>query len=67
MLALQLRKLALGLLLLPLSMGLSAASFVIQDIRLDGLQRISPGTVFNYLPVAIGGAQLPPLGLRGTG
>ncbi|MCG3146372.1 MAG: Outer membrane protein assembly factor BamA [Gammaproteobacteria bacterium] len=31
-----------------------ADSFVIQDIRLKGLARISPGTVFNYLPVKVG-------------
>lgn len=31
-----------------------AESFVIRDIRVDGLQRISAGTVFNYLPVKIG-------------
>ena len=29
-------------------------SFVIKDIRLEGLQRISPGTVFNYLPLQVG-------------
>lgn len=29
-------------------------TFVVRDIRVDGLQRISPGTVFNYLPVKIG-------------
>ena len=28
-------------------------SFVIEDIYVEGLQRISPGTVFNYLPVDI--------------
>jgi len=28
--------------------------FVISDIRIDGLQRISPGTVFTYLPVEQG-------------
>ena len=28
--------------------------FVIADIRVEGLQRISAGTVFNYLPVKIG-------------
>lgn len=28
--------------------------FVVQDIRVEGLQRISAGTVFNYLPVGIG-------------
>lgn len=31
-----------------------AASFVVQDIRLKGLTRIAPGTVFNYLPVKVG-------------
>jgi len=28
--------------------------FVVSDIRVDGLQRISPGTVFNYMPVKVG-------------
>lgn len=28
--------------------------FEITDIRVEGLQRISPGTVFNYLPVKVG-------------
>jgi len=30
------------------------SSFEVSDIRLEGLQRISIGTVFNYLPVRIG-------------
>ncbi len=29
-------------------------TFVVQDIRIEGLQRISPGTVFNYLPFKTG-------------
>ena len=29
-------------------------NFVVRDIRLEGLQRISAGTVFNYLPVKVG-------------
>lgn len=29
-------------------------SFRVEDIRLEGLQRISVGTVFNYLPVKVG-------------
>ncbi len=29
-------------------------NFVIQDIRTEGLQRISAGTIFNYLPLKIG-------------
>lgn len=28
--------------------------FVVKDIRLEGLQRISAGTVFNYLPIHVG-------------
>jgi outer membrane protein insertion porin family len=28
--------------------------FVVGDIRLEGLQRISAGTVFNYLPIKVG-------------
>ena len=29
-------------------------SFTIEDIRIEGLQRVAPGTVFNYLPVKVG-------------
>ena len=32
----------------------AAQSIVVRDIRVEGLQRISEGTVFNYLPVNIG-------------
>jgi outer membrane protein insertion porin family len=28
--------------------------FVVKDIRVEGIQRIEPGTVFNYLPVKVG-------------
>src|SRR5438105_7022589 len=31
-----------------------AADFVVGDIRVEGLQRVSEGTVYNYLPVNIG-------------
>jgi len=34
--------------------NLHAAELVIKDIRVEGLQRISAGTVFNHLPVKIG-------------
>jgi outer membrane protein insertion porin family len=30
------------------------ATFVVTDIRVEGLQRVSEGTVYNYLPVNIG-------------
>lgn len=32
----------------------AAQEFVIQDIRVEGLERITPGTVFNYLPMQVG-------------
>ncbi|WP_293762740.1 outer membrane protein assembly factor BamA [uncultured Aquitalea sp.] len=32
----------------------AAEPFVIKDIRVEGLQRTEPGTVFNYLPVKVG-------------
>lgn len=37
-----------------MSASQAAETFVIKDIRVEGLQRISAGTVFNYLPVKIG-------------
>jgi outer membrane protein insertion porin family len=40
-------------LLLPLA-ALAANDFVVRDMRVEGLQRISEGTVFNYLPINIG-------------
>ncbi|MCH9693710.1 MAG: outer membrane protein assembly factor BamA, partial [Gammaproteobacteria bacterium] len=41
------------LLLLPLT-TLAASEFVVKDMRVEGLQRISEGTVFNYLPINVG-------------
>jgi outer membrane protein insertion porin family len=54
-LATLLRSLAAGLCLAPgavLAQG--SAEFTVGDIRVEGLQRISEGTVYNYLPVNIG-------------
>jgi outer membrane protein insertion porin family len=34
--------------------NLYAATFTVEDIRVEGIQRIAAGTVFNYLPVKIG-------------
>jgi outer membrane protein insertion porin family len=34
--------------------AIAAEPFVVRDIRLEGLQRISAGTVFNYLPIKVG-------------
>lgn len=32
----------------------AAEDFIIEDIRVEGLQRLTPGTVFNYLPMKVG-------------
>ncbi len=37
-----------------LALPLRAEVFTISDIRLQGLQRVSPGTVFNLLPINVG-------------
>ena len=42
-----------GSLVLP-SLANAAAPFVVKDIRVEGLQRVEPGTVFSYLPVKVG-------------
>ncbi|WP_260292894.1 outer membrane protein assembly factor BamA [Sedimenticola hydrogenitrophicus] len=47
-------RLLLTLIILVLPQLAFSDTFVVKDIRVDGLQRISPGTVFNYLPVKIG-------------
>jgi outer membrane protein insertion porin family len=39
---------------LPSAPGRTTEEFVVGDIRLEGLQRISEGTVYNYLPINIG-------------
>ena len=48
------RYLFVGLISLLLAAPVLAQSFVVKDIRVEGLQRISAGTVFNYLPVKPG-------------
>ena len=40
-------------LLLPVA-TFAQSDFVVRDMRVEGLQRISEGTVFNYLPINIG-------------
>jgi outer membrane protein insertion porin family len=42
------------LLLVAPGMAVAQSSFVVRDMRVEGLQRISEGTVFNYLPINIG-------------
>ena len=47
---------ALAVMLPSAGMAQSPAqdSFVVRDMRVEGLQRISEGTVFNYLPINVG-------------
>ena len=51
------RFIAQGLIFFALGLSLNASaadSFVVKDIRVEGLQRVEPGTVFSYLPVQVG-------------
>jgi len=48
------RRLVPLMVLLILARAGLASEFRISDIRIEGLQRISAGTVFNYLPVHVG-------------
>ncbi len=48
------RHLIFCLVLLTAATGSLAKGFVVRDIQVEGLQRISAGTVFNYLPVQVG-------------
>ncbi|MBW8067909.1 MAG: outer membrane protein assembly factor BamA, partial [Ferrovum sp.] len=36
------------------SLALALAPITIQDIRVEGAQRIEPGTIFSYLPLKVG-------------
>src|SRR6185437_11040167 len=40
-----------GLALSPQATGPSESDFTVGDIKVEGLQRISEGTVYNYLPI----------------
>jgi outer membrane protein insertion porin family len=46
--------LILTILCIAMPFPLVAEAFEVKDIRIEGLQRISAGTVFNYLPVKVG-------------
>lgn len=48
------RPLVVFLLLMVVSLPALAEVFKISDIRVEGLQRIAPGTVFTYMPVQVG-------------
>lgn len=47
-------QLALVLLLSCASRAAAIETFVIKDIRVEGIQRIEAGTIFSYLPVKVG-------------
>ena len=49
------------LLLALFSLSASAQTFTVEEIRVDGLQRISEGTVFSFLPVEVGQKMTPSL------
>ncbi len=56
---LQLKRLFFPVRIFLLSLLLSGVAqafepFTVLDIRVEGLQRISAGTVFNYLPIKVG-------------
>lgn len=51
----------IALLLLVFSVTVSAQTFPVEEIRVDGLQRISEGTVFSFLPVSVGQQMTPAL------
>jgi len=51
----------LPLLLALFSLSASAQTFTVDEIRVDGLQRISEGTVFSFLPVEVGQRLTPAL------
>ena len=48
------RSLVFVLLCLVVQSALAFDTFVIKDIKINGLQRITLGTAFNYLPIKVG-------------
>lgn len=48
------RIVCLALIWLWTGVALAFAPFVVKDIRVEGLQRITRGTVYNYLPLKVG-------------
>ena len=45
---------ACGVLLAAPSFAQEGPDFTVGDIRVEGLQRVTEGTVYNYLPINIG-------------
>lgn len=42
------------MLMIVAASSFAADPFIVDDIRVEGLERISPGAVFNYLPISVG-------------
>ncbi|NBB94055.1 MAG: outer membrane protein assembly factor BamA [Gammaproteobacteria bacterium] len=55
------KRLCLLLMLLAASATASAETFRIGDIRVDGLQRLSEGSIFSYVPLEVGDRLTPSL------
>jgi len=53
------KTLVLLTMLLVSGAAIASDTFVLRDIRVEGLQRISEGTLFNYLPVNLGDQMTP--------
>jgi outer membrane protein insertion porin family len=56
------KRICLLLMLLAVTGLASAETFRISDIRVDGLQRLSEGNVFSYVPLEVGDTMTPALG-----
>ena len=50
----KMKSLACAVILMFAQAVMAAGSFVIKDIKIEGLQRISLGTAFTYLPIKVG-------------
>ncbi len=48
------KKLLITLTLMILASPVWAERFVIEDIRVDGIQRISEGNIFSFIPLEVG-------------
>ncbi len=53
------RSLLLLLWMLTSSLAMAMAPITIQDIRVEGAQRVEPGTIFSYLPLKVGDTVTP--------
>ena len=52
-------KTAVAAVLATLSLAAAAQQFTIKDIRIEGIARTEPGTVFSHLPFRVGDEYTP--------